>query len=153
MGNVIAALCDKITFQKVQPDISPVLSFPGLEIKQHQRRVLRDGNEVPLTRNEYGVLAYLAAYPGHVFSKEQIFEEVWSMERRKLLLCGSKYNLPLTGKKLSRTGNTQPTSKPYIMGTPLTRNAPRNNKRLFPRCVFTSLKAHTGVLSMFRIGS
>lgn len=55
MGNVIAALCDKITFQKVQPDISPVLSFPGLEIKQHQRRVLRDGNEVPLTRNEYGV--------------------------------------------------------------------------------------------------
>ena len=26
------------------------------------------------------VLAYLAAYPGHVFSKEQIFEEVWSME-------------------------------------------------------------------------
>lgn len=80
MGNVIAALCDKITFQKVQPDISPVLSFPGLEIKQHQRRVLRDGNEVPLTRNEYGVLAYLAAYPGHVFSKEQIFEEVWSME-------------------------------------------------------------------------
>ena len=69
---MIAALCDKITFQKVQPDISPVLSFPGLEIKQHQRRVLRDGNEVPLTRNEYGVLAYLAAYPGHVFSKEQI---------------------------------------------------------------------------------
>ena len=70
---MIAALCDKITFQKVQPDISPVLSFPGLEIKQHQRWVLRDGNEVPLTRNEYGVLAY-------VFSKEQIFEEVWSME-------------------------------------------------------------------------
>lgn len=80
MENVIAALSDRITFQEIQPGISPVLSFPGLDIKPYQRRVLRDGNEVPLTRNEYGVLAYLAAYPGHVFSKEQIFEEVWSME-------------------------------------------------------------------------
>lgn len=82
MGNVIAALCDKITFQKVQPDISPVLSFPGLEIKQHQRRVLRDGNEVPLTRNEYGVLAYLATYPEHVFSKCDSFFDMLSVNAR-----------------------------------------------------------------------
>lgn len=80
MENVIAALSNKITFQESQPNIAPVLSFPGLDIRQHQRRVLRDGSEVPLTRNEYGMLAYLATYPGHVFSKEQIFEEVWSME-------------------------------------------------------------------------
>ena len=128
---MIAALCDKITFQKVQPDISPVLSFPGLEIKQHQRRVLRDGNEVPLTRNEYGVLAYLATYPEHVFSKEQIFEEVWSMESESCFYVVANTICRLRAK-LSRTGNTQPTSKPYITGTPLTRNALRNNKRLFP---------------------
>ena len=130
MGNVIAALCDKITFQKVQPDISPVLSFPGLEIKHHQRRVLRDGNEVPLTRNEYGVLAYLAAYPGHVFSKEQIFEEVWSMESESCFYVVANTICRLRAK--IEPDREHLTSKPYITGTPLTRNAPRNNKRLFP---------------------
>ena len=66
--------------ENVQPDISPVLSFPGLEIRQHQRRVLRDGSDIYLTRLEYGTLVYLASYPGMVLSQEQIFEAVWSMD-------------------------------------------------------------------------
>jgi len=34
----------------------PVLYFPGLEIRLYQRRVLRDGAEINLTRLEYGTL-------------------------------------------------------------------------------------------------
>lgn len=63
----------------MQPVTSSVISFPVLEIKLYQRRVLRDGEDIPLTRLEYGTLAYLASSPGRVFTQEQIFEAVWDM--------------------------------------------------------------------------
>ena len=75
----IAALADMIPLEAMQPPHSPALTFPGLEIRLHQRRVLKDGIDVSLTRLEYGALCYLAASPGRVFTKAQIFEAVWSM--------------------------------------------------------------------------
>ena len=76
----IAALADMIPLEAIQPPHSPALTFPGLEIRLHQRRVLKNGIDVSLTRLEYGALCYLAASPGRVFTKAQIFESVWSME-------------------------------------------------------------------------
>lgn len=76
---VLSVLSDEIGLEPVQAVTSPVLSFPGLEIKLYQRRVLKDGEDVPLTRLEYGTLAYLASSPGRVFTQEQIFEAVWDM--------------------------------------------------------------------------
>ncbi len=76
---VLSVLSDEIGLEPVRAVTSPVLSFPGLEIKLYQRRVLRDGEDVPLTRLEYGTLAYLASSPGRVFTQEQIFEAVWDM--------------------------------------------------------------------------
>ncbi len=75
----IAALADMIPLEAIQPPHSPALTFPGLEIRLHQRRVLKNGIDVSLTRLEYGALCYLAASPGRVFTKTQIFEAVWSM--------------------------------------------------------------------------
>lgn len=77
---IVSALSDEISMEFIQPVKSPVLLFPGLEIKLYQRRVLRDGEDVPLTRLEYGTLAYLASNPGIVFTQTQIFEAVWNME-------------------------------------------------------------------------
>ena len=77
---VLSVLSDEIGLEPVQSATSSVLSFPGLEIKLYQRRVLRDGEDVPLTRLEYGTLAYLASSPGRVFTQEQIFEAVWDMD-------------------------------------------------------------------------
>ena len=77
---VIATLADMLPLEAVQPPHSPALIFPGLEIRLHQRRVLKDGADLKLTRLEYGALRYLAASPGRVFTKAQIFEAVWSME-------------------------------------------------------------------------
>lgn len=76
---VLSVLSDEIGLEPVQAVTSPVLSFPGLEIKLYQRRVLKDGEDAPLTRLEYGTLAYLASSPGRVFTQEQIFEAVWDM--------------------------------------------------------------------------
>ncbi|MCH5271380.1 MAG: winged helix-turn-helix transcriptional regulator [Lachnospiraceae bacterium] len=77
---IIAALADSIQLETIQTPPSPVLSFPGLEIRLHQRRVLKDGADIRLTRLEYGTLCHLAASPGRVFTQEQIFEAVWSMD-------------------------------------------------------------------------
>ena len=60
-----------------QPFTSCVLFYPSLEIRLHQHRVLKDGTDVHLSRYEYGVLIFLAQHPGTLFSKEQIYEEVW----------------------------------------------------------------------------
>lgn len=74
---ILTALTDNVKFEIVQPIPSPMLSFPGLEIRLHQRRVLRDGADINLTRLEYGTLCYLATYPSMVFTQTQIFEAVW----------------------------------------------------------------------------
>ncbi len=66
--------------EAIQPLHSPALTFPGLEIRLHQRQVLKDETDIYLTRLEYGSLCYLATSPGRVFTKMQIFESVWSME-------------------------------------------------------------------------
>ena len=67
-------MSDEIGLEPVQ-----AVTIPGLEIKLYQRRVLRDGEDISLTRLEYGTLAYLASSPGRVFTQEQIFEAVWDM--------------------------------------------------------------------------
>ena len=77
---VITALAYEIEFEVVQFVSSPMLSFSGLEIRQHQRRVFRDGMEIRLTRLEYGTLVFLASSPGIVFTQTQIFEAVWNMD-------------------------------------------------------------------------
>ena len=59
----IAALADMIPLEAIQPPRSPALVFPGLEIRLHQRRVLKGGKDIYLTRLEYGALCYLAAMP------------------------------------------------------------------------------------------
>lgn len=77
---VIAALSNEIEFEILQSVPSPMLSFPGLEIKQNQHRVFQDGEEVNLTRLEYNTLVFLASNPGIVLTRTQIFEAVWNME-------------------------------------------------------------------------
>ena len=65
---VLSVLGNEMPFERQDPISSPVLSYPGLEIRQHQRRVLRDGSDIYLTRLEYGTLVYLASYPMQVLS-------------------------------------------------------------------------------------
>ncbi len=77
---IIASLADNIQLETVQPASTPVLSFPGLEIRQHQRRVLQGGEEISLTRLEYNTLVLLASNPGIVLTRTQIFEAVWNMD-------------------------------------------------------------------------
>ena len=80
IDKIIIAISDCIQLEPIQVAPVSILSFPGLEIRQHQRRVLRDGKEVSLTRLEYSTLIFLASNPGIVLTRSQIFEAVWNMD-------------------------------------------------------------------------
>ncbi len=80
IGKIVSAIADYIQIEPIQVAPASVLSFPGLEIRQHQRQVLRDGKDINLTRLECSTLVLLASNPGIVLTKTQIFEAVWNMD-------------------------------------------------------------------------
>jgi DNA-binding response OmpR family regulator len=80
INKIISAIADYIQIEPMQAAPISILSFPGLEIRQHQRRVLQDGEEINLTRLEYSTLVFLASNPGIVLTRTQIFEAVWNMD-------------------------------------------------------------------------
>ena len=80
IDKIIAALSNYIELDNVQIAPVSILSFPGLEIRQHPRSVFQDGEEVNLTRLEYNTLILLASNPGIVLTRTQIFEAVWNMD-------------------------------------------------------------------------
>ena len=80
IDKIIAAISDYIRLEPMQIAPVSILSFRGLEIRQHQRKVFQDGQEVNLTRLEYSTLVFLASNPGIVLTQEQIFEAVWNMD-------------------------------------------------------------------------
>lgn len=49
----------------------------GLMVDDEQKSVTLDGEQVPVTPIEYGILKLLTANAGKVFSMEQIYEAVW----------------------------------------------------------------------------
>lgn len=49
----------------------------GLVVDDEQKSVTLDGEQVPVTPIEYGILKLLTANAGKVFSMEQIYEAVW----------------------------------------------------------------------------
>lgn len=61
------------------------LSYPGLEINLEHRRVFKNGQEVYMSRYEYGVLSLMAQHPGQLFTKEQIFEAIWHQDSESCL--------------------------------------------------------------------
>jgi DNA-binding response OmpR family regulator len=55
----------------------PSLSFGPLQINELTHEVRLDGELVELTSKEFALLAFLAASPRRVYSREQLLENVW----------------------------------------------------------------------------
>ena len=55
----------------------PPIEHGPLRVEPATRRVFLDGEEISLTQREFDLLAYLAAHPGRVFSRDQLMEAVW----------------------------------------------------------------------------
>jgi hypothetical protein len=52
----------------------------GLLLDHDQRRVWVDGKEIPLTFQEFELLAFLSAHPSTVFSRAELVERVWQRD-------------------------------------------------------------------------
>lgn len=79
IDKIVSAITDYVQIEPMKVAPAPVLSFPGLEIRQHQRRVLQDEKEIILTCLECSTLVLLASNPGIVLTRTQIFLAVWNM--------------------------------------------------------------------------
>ncbi len=61
------------------PNSNDIIEIRGLKIDKTARRVYIDGEEKVLTTKEFDLLAFLAQNPNHVFTKEELFREIWDM--------------------------------------------------------------------------
>jgi DNA-binding response OmpR family regulator len=57
-----------------------ILEIRGIWIDKTARRVMIDGEEKTFTGKEFDLLAFLAEHPNRVFSKEELFREIWAMD-------------------------------------------------------------------------
>ena len=65
------------TATKQQNDI---VEIRGIRIDKTARRVYVDGVEKTFTTKEFDLLTFLAENPNHVFTKDELFREIWDME-------------------------------------------------------------------------
>lgn len=57
-----------------------VIEIRGIKIDKTARRVWINGEEKNFTTKEFDLLTFLAENPNHVFTKEELFREIWDME-------------------------------------------------------------------------
>ena len=56
------------------------IEIRGIKIDKTARRVFVNGEEKILTTKEFDLLAFLASNPNHVYTKEELFKEIWNMD-------------------------------------------------------------------------
>ncbi|MBQ5375784.1 MAG: response regulator transcription factor [Lachnospiraceae bacterium] len=57
-----------------------MVEIRGIKIDKTARRVWINGEEKTFTTKEFDLLTFLAENPNHVFTKEELFREIWDME-------------------------------------------------------------------------
>jgi DNA-binding response OmpR family regulator len=73
----VEAVMRRVSPAAKEDEGAPPLEHGALRIEPASRRVFLDGEELSLTQREFDLLAYLAARPGRVFSRDQLMEAVW----------------------------------------------------------------------------
>ncbi|MCW3489502.1 response regulator transcription factor [Dethiobacter alkaliphilus] len=63
-----------------QDDSKSFLSYTDLEINLKSREVKLSGSPVYLTGKEFDLLSFLANHPNQVFSRIQLYEQIWGIE-------------------------------------------------------------------------
>ena len=57
-----------------------IIEIRGIKIDKTARRVWVNGEETNFTSKEFGLLTFLAQNPNRVYTKEELFQEIWDME-------------------------------------------------------------------------
>lgn len=59
---------------------SKILKVGGLVVNPDEYTVSADGNRIPLTYKEFELLRVFLSHPGMVYTREQLFAQVWKMD-------------------------------------------------------------------------
>lgn len=73
----VEAVLRRVSPPVAEGDAEPPIEHGPLRVEPATRVVRLDGEELSLTQREFDLLAYLAARPGRVFSRDQLMEAVW----------------------------------------------------------------------------
>ena len=57
-----------------------IIEIRGIKIDKTARRVFINGEEKQFTTKEFDLLTFLAENPNHVYTKEELFREIWDMD-------------------------------------------------------------------------
>ena len=57
-----------------------IVEIRGIKIDKTARRVYINGEEKIFTTKEFDLLTFLAENPNHVFTKDELFREIWDMD-------------------------------------------------------------------------
>ena len=88
-----------------------IVEIRGIRIDKTARRVFVNGVEKTFTTKEFDLLTFLAENPNHVFTKEELFREIWDMES-----LGDIATVTVHIKKIREKIETD-TSKPQYIET------------------------------------
>jgi two-component system OmpR family response regulator len=65
-----------------EPADTGILRFGDIELNENSHEVTRAGQSIALTATEFRLLRFFLLHPGHVLSKPEILEQVWSYDFR-----------------------------------------------------------------------
>ena len=88
-----------------------IVEIRGIRIDKTARRVWVNGEEKQFTTKEFDLLTFLAEHPNHVFTKEELFREIWDMDS-----IGDIATVTVHIKKIREKIETD-TSKPQYIET------------------------------------
>ncbi len=69
---------DRLTGSQIEKN--KIIEIRGLKIDKTARRVWINGEEKNFTTKEFDLLTFLASHPNRVYSKDELFREIWDME-------------------------------------------------------------------------
>lgn len=84
---------------------APITFGTGLAINPQCRQVLVAGGLVELTRKEFDLLYFLAKRPGQVFSRDQLYDNVWGESYGRASDGTVKAHIKTLRKKLPTLGH------------------------------------------------
>lgn len=70
----------KAVLRRSQQQVSKLLKVGGLVVNLDEFTVTVDGNRVQLTYKEFELLCMFLSHPGMVYTREQLFSQVWKMD-------------------------------------------------------------------------
>lgn len=76
----IHSLIRRYTILNPISDAEECMEMKGMKIDKTGRKVCVDGTEVELTAKEFDLLTFLASNKGRIFTKKQIYMQVWEEE-------------------------------------------------------------------------